>query len=146
MVDPQIQIELRKTEDKLRSNYSKVTLLFLLISIIMIICIALVFIGISLGYGYNWALFGLDGWIIVLIILFSVFILLELIFYYHFTSIHNKIMDLEKPKPEFVNGKRVYIFTFPDDKEGGVFSKTYIEIDDHSVLRLRSLMIPPEEL
>ena len=30
--------------------------------------------------------------------------------------------------------------------EGGIFSKTYIHINDKTILRLRTLMIPPEDL
>ena len=55
-------------------------------------------------------------------------------------------MEAEKPKPEFIDGKRVYVYSHPERMEGGIFSKTYIAIDKHSVLRLRSLMVPPNHL
>ena len=147
MSDAQMTAELRNTEVKLSSRYSLLSILLLLITIILIICLITVFYGItSLGYGHDWALFGLNSWIITLCVLFVIFIFLELVFYRHFSSIRNKRIELEKPEPEFINGKRVYVFTIPEGKEGGIFSKTYIEIDEHNVLRLRSLMIPPEEL
>ncbi len=36
--------------------------------------------------------------------------------------------------------------TYPEGVEGGIFSKTYVGIDEHNVLRLRTLMVPPDEL
>jgi hypothetical protein len=147
MYESQKQTELRNIEDKLRGRYSLLSKLFLFIALLFIICVVFVFIGITfLEYGHNWALFSLEGWIITLCLLLLFFILLELIFYYNFSSVRRKRIELETPKSEFINGKRVYVFTHPKGKEGGIFSKTYIEIDEHSVLRLRSLMILPEEL
>jgi hypothetical protein len=147
MPKPKIDTELRSIEDQLRSRYSLLSKLFIIIAILFTIFIIIVFLGITfLGYGYNWAGLSLDGWIIVLCTIFVILIILELIFFIHFSSARTKRIDVEKPKTEFINGKRVFVFTFPKGKEGGIFSKTYIEIDNTSVLRLRSLMIPPEEL
>ena len=47
---------------------------------------------------------------------------------------------------EFINEKKVHIYTYPKGITGGIFSKTYIDIDGHNILRLRTLMIPPGEL
>jgi hypothetical protein len=49
-------------------------------------------------------------------------------------------------KPEFIDGKYVHVFTYPKGIEGGIFSKTYIEIDTENVLRLRILIASPNEL
>jgi len=78
--------------------------------------------------------------------LIVIFIILELFFYFSLSGVQNKIKGLERPKPEFVDSKKIYAFTLPKAAEGGVFSKTYIEIDEHSTLRLRTLIIPPEEI
>ncbi|MCK4364732.1 MAG: hypothetical protein KAW45_01640 [Thermoplasmatales archaeon] len=145
MSEIQKQTGLRNIEGKLTGKYSILTKLFLIISILLIIWIIIVFAGVS-SLGYNWAGLSLDGWIITLCALFGFFIILELIFYSHYKSIKDKRVELEKPKPEFMSGRRVYVYTHPEGKEGGIFSKTYVEIDEHRVLRLRSLMIPPEEL
>jgi hypothetical protein len=75
-----------------------------------------------------------------------VFIILELGLYYHFYSYKKKRIEKGKIEPEYINGKRVHVFTFPHGQEGGIFSKTYIQIDEHNVLRLRTLLIPPDEL
>ena len=147
MSEQQIQVEMHIYEEKLRNKYSMFIKLFLVITFLLLIGILVVSLGISyFELGYNWAWLSLDGWNILASVFFVVFIFFVLIFYYHFSSLRNKIIELEKPKPEFIDGKKVHVFTFPDGKEGGLFSKTYIEIDEHNVLRLRTLMIPPEEV
>jgi len=45
-----------------------------------------------------------------------------------------------------IEGKKVFDMTFPKDTDGGVYSKTNIEIDNNSILRLKYQMIPPEEI
>jgi hypothetical protein len=47
---------------------------------------------------------------------------------------------------QFIKGKRVHNFTIPTGAKGGIFSKTYIKIDDYSVLDLRYQITPPYEL
>ena len=39
-----------------------------------------------------------------------------------------------------------FAITYPKGIEGGVFSKTYVELDNHNIVRLRALMIHPGEL
>ena len=147
MTKSQIQVELRNEENKLGNRYTKLIKLFLLLTILFIILVAIVTFGIFIfGAGHNWALLSLDTWLIIITVIIFIFILLNFIFFIHFILIQKKRIDLEKPKPEYINGKRVYIYTFPTVKAGGIFSKTYIEIDKHSILRLRTLMIPPNEL
>ncbi len=147
MSKPPIQTEMRNMELKLLRKYSFWSKLFILIIILLIILLSIVFLGVYIfGYGHNWALFSLDAWIIVISLLCVIFILFVLFFYYNFSSNVTKRIELETPKPEFIDGKKVYIFTFPKEAEGGVFSKTYIEIDKKNILRLRSLIVPPDEL
>lgn len=147
MSKQQIQPELRTKEDKLRSRYSKLLKLFLLITIIFILWIVIVFLGTTIwGYSYNWAILSLENWLYILSGFLVFIILLNIVLYFHFSRVIKKRVEEEKPKPEYVNGKLVNVFTHPIGKEGGIFSKTYIEIDKHNILRLRSLMIPPEDL
>jgi hypothetical protein len=147
MAKSKIQVELRNEEKNLGDRYSKFIRLFLLLTIIFIIIAAIVFIGIFiLGAGHNWALLSIDFWFILIIVLILIFILLNIIFYIHYRSFQKKRIDLEKPKPEYIDGKRVFVYTVPVNMEGGIFSKTYIEIDKNSILRLRTLIIPPKEL
>jgi len=141
------EFELRGLEDKLTGKYLRLSKLFLVITILFILLVAIAFLGIAaFGYGYNWMLVSLEGWIIIISALIAIFIILELLFYSRFSTLQNKIKELEKPKPEFVDNKKIYAYTIPKGAEGGVFSKTHIEIDEHNILRLRTRIIPPEEI
>ena len=143
----QIQPELRAKEDKLRYRYSKLSIILFFISLIFILWVVIVFLGATIWeYGYNWALMPVDTWMYVLSVFLVFVILLNLFLYSRFLKTVKKRVEGEKPKPEYINGKRVNVFTHPQGKEGGIFSKTYIEIDKHDVLRLRSLMVAPENL
>jgi len=147
MSDTKINTELRAKEENFRRRYSMISLVFFIISIIVTLWIVIVFLGtIVWEYGYSWALLSLEGWIIFASIFFIFVILLNFFIYKKFSSFVKKRIDAEKPQPEFIDGKRVYEFTHPEGKEGGIFSKTYIQIDTHHILRLRTLMIPTEEL
>jgi len=147
MTEQQIQVEMRLYEEKISRRYFSFLILFLFVTILLIISVVTVFSGISyFELGYNWALLNIDSWIILSSVFIAVFIILILFFYSHICSVRKKICELEKPKPEFINGKMIHVYTYPKEKEGGLFSKTYIEIDEHNVLRLRTLMIPPEEV
>jgi hypothetical protein len=75
-----------------------------------------------------------------------IFVIFELLFYFHFNNIRDKRIELEKPKPEFKNGKRVYVYTFPGGVEGGIFAKTYVDIDDQCTLRIKTLLVTPKDL
>jgi flagellar basal body-associated protein FliL len=147
MSKTQIQKEMRTNEAKLLGKYSFWSKLFILIIILLVILLSIVFLGVYLfGYAHNWALLSLDVWIILISLLCVIFIFLELYFYYNLSSVIAKRVELETPKPEFIDGKLVFIFTYPKGSEGGVFSKTYIEIDKKNILRIRSLIVPPDEL
>jgi len=139
--------EISKVEDKLKARYSTLSKVFVAISILFIIWVFVVLLGIYLlGQGYNWALLSLDNWVYVLCALLGFFIVLEIIFYLHYNSVSKKRLDVEKPELEFTQGKRLYVYTHPKGAEGGIYSKTYIKIDENNVLRLRTLMIPPQEI
>ena len=47
---------------------------------------------------------------------------------------------------EYLDGKKVYEYTFPKNNRGGVYSKTYVKIDDSFLLRVRNQMISAEIL
>ena len=147
MIKPKIQVELRNEEKKLGNRYSKFINLFLQLSILFLIIVAIVLIGVFIfGAGHNWALLSLGSWLILINVLIILFILFNFFFYFHYSTVQKERINLEKPKPEYVDGKRVYIYTVPIGIEGGIFSKTYIDIDNYSILRLRTLIIPPHEL
>jgi len=127
--------------------YPKLSKLFLITSIISIIWILFVAMGtFILEMGPNWAFLNLENWIIVWCILTVIFIILEVVFYFQYTSKIDKKLELDKPEPELLHDKRVYVYTYPTGAEGGIFSKTYISIDENNVLRLRGLMISQQKL
>ncbi len=139
--------EIFEFKEKIKKKYSKITKLLFLIGIILIIWFLVVFSGvIFLDYSYNWAVLSFSNWIIILCIILFIFIIFEILFYIRFISIEKQIMKKLQTKPEFIDGKQVHIYTCPKGIEGGIFSKTYIEIDSKNILRLRTLIIPPNEL
>jgi hypothetical protein len=99
------------------------------------------------GYGYNWAILGLEEWSMVAASIIGFFVLLELLLYLGFLKTKKIVTKTKKKRgPEFIDGKKVYTYTYPKGVEGGIYSKTYIDIDGRNILRLRSMMIPPGEL
>ena len=140
-------VEMRKLEMKLSLKYLRLFSIFLIITVLLIILIVLSAIGIIfLGLGTNWILISFEDWMVGLSVLLGIFILLEIILFIHYSLVRRKRLKIEKPTDEFIEGKKVYDITVPKDTDGGVYSKTYIEIDNYGILRLKYLMIPPEEL
>ena len=147
MSEDESAVEIRAVEQKLIGRYSLLTKFLLLLTFILIICVVVVIIGtIVLSYGYNWLGLSLSNWLLVISIVFVFFIVIDLLVFYHYRSVRDKRIELERPKPEYIDGKRVHVYTSPKGIEGGIFSKTYIAIDDHNILRLRTLIVDPEEL
>ncbi len=147
MTTPEKLAELRNLERKLSARCFWLFRLFLIITILLIFLIVISAIGIIfLGLGTNWILFSFEGWMVGLSTLIGLFIFLEIIFYLHFFLLRRKRLKIGKPKLEFIDGKKVIDITFPRGTDGGIYSKTYIEIDNQKVLRLKNLMIPPDEL
>ena len=134
-------------EKKLISRYSMISKFLILLTFIFVLWFLILLMGIYIwNYESDWAIIGFKNWTLIMSVLISIFILLNIGLYLHFKSIDKKRIKEEKPKPEFIKGKRVHIYTYPDDSKGGIFSKTYIPIDENNVLRLRLLMIKPDEL
>jgi len=147
MSEPQPQENLLEIENKIRLKYSRLSKLVLILGLIFILWAAIVFSGVIFwGYSYDWAAFDLDFWLLVISVILVILIIFVLASYLRFSSVIKKQQFVKQPEPEFMDGKRVHVFTHPKGVEGGIFSKTLIEIDDHNVLRLRSLMISPGEL
>jgi hypothetical protein len=136
-----------KIENKLRVRYSKLSKVFLIIAFLFTIWIVFAALGVFiLEKGPDWALLTLDNWVYAWCVLIGFFIVLELFFYFHYVFVRNRRLEQEKPRSESYRGKRLYVYTHPRGVEGGIFSKTYIQIDGYSMLRLRTLMIPPGDL
>jgi hypothetical protein len=141
--------QLDTLDDMARKKYSTIFTLFLVIVVVLVLWVISVAIGIyTLGMGPYWAYLSLDNWIYIVIILVAVFIVMELILYFHYKAhiIPGQQEERGKPTKEYLHGKRIYEYTYPDNFKGGLFSKTYIQIDEENVLRLRTLIVPPDKL
>ena len=134
-------------EERLKRRYRRASKVLLLLAVMYALWIALLIMGTYfLGWGSNWAVLSMDDWILSSIILFGVFIAFELLFLLHYSSAKRKHVQQEKPQLLYLKGKRVHSYTRPSGAKGGIFSKTYIMVDETNVLNLRYQMIPPNEL
>ena len=136
-----------KDEEFLKNYYLKLSKIILLLVIIYSIWIGIIVIGVYfIGSGNRWAIFSLDQWIISSVVLFSIFVVLEILFFIHYFIVKKKRIESEKPKTLFFKGKKLHIFTLPLGSKGGIYSKTFIDIDNDNILNLRYQMIPPNEM
>ncbi len=146
MIKPKKQENYTELEH-MNNKYSLLTKIIFIIGMIVVLWAGIVFSGILFwGYAYDWALIILDAWLLIDSIIISILIITELALYFRYGNVKDKNVQIEKSKPEFISGKKVNIFTYPKGIEGGVFSKTYVELDNHNILRLRALMVHPGEL
>ena len=134
-------------EDNLRVRYARLTKFFLVITFLLIPLV----VAIGLGIGIfemkpDWALFLLDVWMYIISALIGIFVLLAIIVYIHYSIVKKRRLIEERPKPEFIDGKRLYTYTYPASSNGGIFSKTNIDIDDHTILRIRGLIASSGEV
>jgi hypothetical protein len=147
MTTSEMSAQMLDSEGRISARYRWFFKYFFLISILLIILVVVAAVGIVyLGLGTNWFLFNFEGWIFGVLVVIGIFVFLEILFFLHFFLFRRKRIRLEQPQPEYIDGKIIIDITFPKGIDGGVFSKTYIEIDNNSILRLRNLMIPPDEL
>jgi len=127
--------------------FKLISRLFIFLSIILLIWVILVAAGIIINeMDPYWAYLSLENWVLFSIITILLFAIIEILYYTYTYYFSEKIVEFEEVEPESIHGKKVYIYTNPKDSKGGVYSKTYIQINNESVLRLRNQMIPPEEL
>lgn len=139
--------EIFEFEKKIEKKYSNITKLIFLIGIILIVCFLVVFSGFFiLDLDPNWAVISFENWVLTISTILGIFIILEILFYFRFLNLEKQIRKDSQITPEFIDGKYVYVFTFPKGIGGGIFSKTYIEIDPENILRLRTLIVSPNEL
>ncbi len=135
-------------EEKLKRKYLKASKLLFLFTIIYSLWVALVFMGVYfLPLENKWAVLTLEQWILSAIVLISVVIALEIIFLLHNTLLRKKYLQpKQSQQQQYLQGKQVHHYTIPVDAKGGIFSKTFIMIDETRVLNLRYQMIPPNDL
>lgn len=116
--------------------------LSLILTIIFIIWVVIVTSGIYLlELEHTWAGLTLSAWLYLISIILGVLIILNLIVFFYPT-----FGKTAKKTPEIIEGKQVYEYTYPEGTEGGLFSKTYILIDENTVIRVRNLLVSADEL
>jgi hypothetical protein len=134
-------------EEKLQHRYLRVAKFFFLLAVIYLLWIALLLIGAYfLRLGNKWAVLTIEQWILSAIFLISIVIGLEVVLLIYYTLTKKRHLQPEPQKAIFIQGKKVHNYTIPVDAKGGIFSKTFIIIDETSVLNLRYQMIPPNDL
>jgi len=140
-------VETTRDEDKLKVRYLKLLKIILLMAVIYLIWTVFHIISVYfLGFGNKWAVFTMDQWVLSSIFLYSIFIGLVFVFVLHYFIVKKRRIECEKPKPVFFKGKRLFTYTQPKEIIGGIFSKTFMKIDEDTVLSLRYQMIPPQNL
>lgn len=127
---------------QIKKRYYMLSKLIMIVSIIYFIWILINIVGVYLiGLGNTWAVLPMSQWILSAIILFIIAIGIILFFVLHLIFIHKKIKQ-EKNKPLYLHGKRLYTYTYPEGATGGIFSKTYVQTDDDTIVCIRFQMVP----
>ena len=131
----------------LKRRYLKIFKILLLISFVYLLWAIFQVLSVSFfGYSNKWAYLTMDQWIITTIALFSIVLVISIVFLLHVRIVKSRRIEAEKPQPQFFKGRRLHIYTHPKYATGGVFSKTLIKLDDYSILSLRYQMIPPDQV
>jgi len=139
--------EVKRDEDILKQRYLKISKIILLLAVIYLSWIIIHILSVYfLGLGNKWAILTMDQWILSSIFVFSICLGLVFVFILHWFIAKKRRLQKEKPKPEYYKGKRLYTYTHPEEGEGGLFSKTFVPIDENTIISLRYQMIPPKEL
>ena len=125
--------------------------LFLIISVLLLMWIVILISGVSyLELDPDWAGISISTWLLVISVLFAVFIVIDIIMYMSPTIfIKGEIQEFVSTEPssdEYLDGMKVYEYTYPKQKKGGLFSKTYIKVDNSTLIRVRNQMIPADLL
>jgi magnesium-transporting ATPase (P-type) len=138
--------ENRIHEGLLKGRYIRLSKIMVLFAIIYSIWIAIIIISVYFFGIYKLAVLTMDQWILSGIGLIALFVVVNILFIMHYYLIKRSKRIPKKPKQMIYKGKKLHIFTLPQNSKGGIFSKTFITIDENTVLNLRFQMIQPNEL
>jgi len=143
MVDEEKHIR----EDVLKRRYKRASKIIILLALLYFIWMAVNIISVYyFGYGNKWAFLTMNEWILSGIIFYIFLIVIILLFVLHHVQAKKKRIRQEAPQPVYEQGKRLHEYTLPEGSQGGIYSKTFVTIDEHNILKLRFQMIPPKEL
>lgn len=138
-------------EEQQKQRLLKATKFFFVFTILYCLWIAILIMGVYfLQLGNKWAILTMEQWILSAIALSSLSIGLEVVLLVQYSLLRRKRREQLEPKKqkqrEYIQGKQVHNYTIPLDSKGGIYSKTYILIDEDRVLNIRYQMIPPNNL
>ena len=112
----------------------------MILVIILVFWVIVVASGIYLlGQMDGWAGLTLSSWVLLVSILLILFILIDILFLFHPTFKQSLPIE-EGRKLEFIQGKKVYEYIYPEGEKEGVFSKTYVPVDDETLIRIKTLL------
>jgi len=127
--------------------------LFVILTVIFAMWIVIVLGGPIFGvFEPNWTGISPSLWMILISILIGAFIVIDIVlyatpkFFSQSEEMEKSINLVEFPEVEQRDGKQVYEFTYPVGSKGGVFSKTYVKINEGAIVRIRNQMINKEEI
>ncbi|MDG6218564.1 MAG: hypothetical protein QCI00_03890 [Candidatus Thermoplasmatota archaeon] len=143
---------MRKTSSSQKSSINPLLImpkLFLIISILLLMWIVIVLSGVSiLDFDPDWTGLSLSLWLLIISVLFGIFIIIDILMYSSPSLfVKGDIQEFSTNlSDEYLDGMKVFQYTFPKNRNDGIFSKTYIKIDDSTLIRIRNQMIPAESL
>ncbi len=109
----------------------------MILSIILVLWVVVVTTGTYLLEEEDgWSGLYLSEWVMIVIVLLVVFIVFNAFFLFH-PSI---VAVVSERGEEFIQGKRVYEYIYPEGEKEGVFSKTYVPVDDETLVRIKILL------
>jgi len=138
---------------KMMRNLLLLPKVFLILTVIFIMWVFILLSPPMFGvFDPDWAGLSPSLWLILLSVLIGVFIVIDIILYatpsFFATDLGSDsgAQPVEFPEVEQRMGKDVYEFTYPVGAKGGVFSKTYIQIKDNAIIRVRNQMIKKDDV
>jgi hypothetical protein len=133
-------------EEKQKQRLLKASKILFVFTILYSLWIALLIISVYFfQWKDNWAVLSTEQWILTAIFFVSIAIGIEFIFLLYYILSTKKYIQPEKHLT-YPQGRQLHNYTIPVDAKGGIFSKTYILIDEKRILNLRYQMIPPKDL
>ena len=135
-------------EEQQKQQLLKVSKILFLFIVIYILWIALLLIGVHFfKLGDKWAILTAEQWIWSAIVLISIAIGIDIILLIYYLLSKKKHIKPEKQKEQgLLQGRQIHNYTIPFNAKGGIFSKTFISIDEKHILNLRYQMVPPYDL
>ncbi len=143
MLDTRVSL----SENDTRYQFKRWTKILLIIYFVIILWVLVVAAGTyTLNLGYSWAALPFELWMYSLSAVIAFFIFLQIILVLRYKIIEKKQKESAAPKPEYYDGYKIVTYTCPKQADAGFFGRTYIRINDKQLLRLRTLIIPADEL